>query len=104
VGRARQGYEVEKGVYALFTKEELAKIEGDEAAGAIEIVEFVDPAAIDLAYIDKSYWVGPVARARAASAPPRDLEKVGRVRSPRRGSARERARDLRPRGRSSRWR
>jgi DNA end-binding protein Ku len=54
-----KGYEVEKGVYALFTKEELAKIDGDEAAGAIEIVEFVDPLAIDLSYIDKSYWVGP---------------------------------------------
>jgi len=54
-----KGYEVEKGVYALFSKEELAKIEGDDAAGAIEIVEFVDPLDIDLAYIDKSYWVGP---------------------------------------------
>jgi DNA end-binding protein Ku len=46
-------------VYALFTKEELAKLEGDETAGAIEIVEFVDPIGIDLAYSDKSYWVGP---------------------------------------------
>jgi DNA end-binding protein Ku len=58
-GELGKGYEVEKGVYALFTKEELAKLEGDETAGAIEIVEFVDPASIDLAYIDKSYWVGP---------------------------------------------
>ena len=54
-----KGYEVEKGVYALFSKEELAKLEGDEAAGAIEIVEFVDPLAIDLSYVDKTYWVGP---------------------------------------------
>jgi DNA end-binding protein Ku len=54
-----KGYEVEKGVYALFTKEELAKIDGDEAGGAIEIVEFVDPLSIDLAYVDKTYWVGP---------------------------------------------
>ncbi|MGO8995190.1 MAG: Ku protein [Polyangiaceae bacterium] len=58
-GELGKGYEVEKGVYALFSKEELAKLEGDETAGAIEIVEFVDPVSIDLAYIDKSYWVGP---------------------------------------------
>jgi DNA end-binding protein Ku len=58
-GELGKGYEVEKGVYALFTKEELAKLEGDETSGAIEIVEFVDPVSIDLAYIDKSYWVGP---------------------------------------------
>jgi len=54
-----KGYEVGKGEYALFTKEELAKLEGDEAAGAIEIVEFVDPLDVDLAYVEKSYWVGP---------------------------------------------
>jgi DNA end-binding protein Ku len=58
-GELGKGYEVEKGVYALFSKEELAKLDGDETAGAIEIVEFVDPVSIDLAYIDKSYWVGP---------------------------------------------
>ena len=29
-----KGYEVSKGEYALFTKEELAKLEGDETAGA----------------------------------------------------------------------
>jgi DNA end-binding protein Ku len=58
-GELGKGYEVEKGVYALFTKEELAKLDGDETAGAIEIVEFVDPGAVDLVYIDKSYWVGP---------------------------------------------
>jgi DNA end-binding protein Ku len=58
-GELGKGYEIEKGVYALFTKEELAKLEGDETAGAIEIVEFVDPAAVDLVFIDKSYFVGP---------------------------------------------
>jgi len=58
-GEIGKGYEVEKGVYALFTKEELAKIDGDEAAGAIEIVEFVDPLAIDFSYIEKTYWIGP---------------------------------------------
>jgi DNA end-binding protein Ku len=54
-----KGYEVGKGEYALFTKEELAKIEGEDSTGAIEIVEFVDPLDVDLAYVEKSYWVGP---------------------------------------------
>jgi DNA end-binding protein Ku len=54
-----KGYEVAKGEYALFTKEELAKLDGDDTGGSIEIVEFVDPLEVDLAYIEKSYWVGP---------------------------------------------
>jgi DNA end-binding protein Ku len=54
-----KGYEVAKNEYALFTKEELQKLDGDDSGGAIEIVEFVDPLAVDLAYIEKSYWVGP---------------------------------------------
>jgi DNA end-binding protein Ku len=54
-----KGYEVAKNEYALFTKEELAKLDGDESGGAIEIVEFVDPLEVDLAYVEKSYWIGP---------------------------------------------
>ncbi|HTQ43708.1 MAG TPA: Ku protein [Polyangiaceae bacterium] len=54
-----KGYEVSKGEYALFTKEELAKIEGEDEGGTIEIVEFVDPLEVDLAYIEKSYWIAP---------------------------------------------
>lgn len=54
-----KGYEVAKGEYALFTKEELAKLDGEETTGSIEIVEFVDPLEVDLAYIEKSYWIGP---------------------------------------------
>ena len=54
-----KGYEVAKGEYALFTKEELAKLDGEDTAGSIEIVEFVDPLEVDLAYVEKSYWVGP---------------------------------------------
>src|SRR5271165_34757 len=54
-----KGYEIAKGEYALFTKEELAKLDGDETGGTIEIVEFVDPLEVDLAYVEKSYWVGP---------------------------------------------
>src|SRR5580700_2891587 len=54
-----KGYEVAKGEYTLFTKEELAKLDGDDSTGTIEIVEFVDPLEVDLAYVEKSYWVGP---------------------------------------------
>jgi len=54
-----KGYEVSRGEYALFSKEELDKIEGADAAGGIDIAEFIDPSEVDLAYIDKSYWVGP---------------------------------------------
>jgi DNA end-binding protein Ku len=54
-----KGYEVAKGEYALFTKEELAKLDGDDGQGTIEIVEFVNPLDVDLAYIEKSYWIGP---------------------------------------------
>jgi DNA end-binding protein Ku len=54
-----KGYEVSKGEYALFSKEELAKLDGDDMGGTVEIVEFVDPLEVDLAYVEKSYWVGP---------------------------------------------
>jgi DNA end-binding protein Ku len=54
-----KGYEVSKGEYVLFTPEELAKLDGDDAADSIEIVAFVDPDEVDLAYIERSYWVGP---------------------------------------------
>lgn len=54
-----KGYEVTKGEYALFTKEELKKLDGDDTSGGIEIVEFIDPKDVDLVYIGKSYWVGP---------------------------------------------
>jgi DNA end-binding protein Ku len=54
-----KGYEVAKNEYALFTKEELANLDGDESGGSIEIVEFVDPLEVDLAYVEKSYWIGP---------------------------------------------
>jgi DNA end-binding protein Ku len=57
-----KGYEVQKGEYALFTKEELAKLDGDETGGTIEIVEFVDPLEVDLAYVERSYWVGPASK------------------------------------------
>lgn len=57
-----KGYEVSKGQYALFTKEELTELEGEDAAGGVDIVEFVSPTEIDAAYFEKSYWVGPSGR------------------------------------------
>lgn len=57
-----KGYEIGKGQYALFTKEELAEIEGDDGAGGIDIAEFIDPEEVDTAYFEKSYWVGPAGK------------------------------------------
>jgi DNA end-binding protein Ku len=57
-----KGYEVSKGEYALFTKEELAKLDGNEDGGVIEIASFIDPLEVDLAYVEKSYWVGPASK------------------------------------------
>ncbi len=54
-----KGYEVSKGQFALFSKEELAQLDGDDAAGAIEIAQFVEPSEIDPALVEKSYWIGP---------------------------------------------
>lgn len=55
-----KGYEVSKDKYALFTKEELAQIDGgEETKGSIEIVQFVDPNEIDSALLDKNYWIAP---------------------------------------------
>jgi len=55
-----KGHEIEKGKYVLFTKEELAALDGgEEDKGLIEIVQFIDPKEIDGSYIDKSYWIGP---------------------------------------------
>ncbi|MCL2447499.1 MAG: Ku protein [Polyangiaceae bacterium] len=55
-----KGYQVSKGEYVLFTPEELAKLDDDDGASStVEIVEFVDPGEVDLAYLERSYWVGP---------------------------------------------
>jgi DNA end-binding protein Ku len=54
-----KGYEVSKDHYALFTKEELAKLDDEGADSLIEIVQFIDPDEIDLARIDRSYWIAP---------------------------------------------
>ena len=75
-----KGYEVSKGQYALFTKEELAKLEGDEGASGIDIAEFIDVGSVDLAYFEKSYWVGPAGKSsRGFSLLKRTLEETGKV-------------------------
>jgi DNA end-binding protein Ku len=75
-----KGYEVEKGEYARFAKEELAEASEDEERGIAEIVEFVDPLEVDLAFIDKSYWVAPSGKnARSYLLLRAVLEKTGKV-------------------------
>jgi DNA end-binding protein Ku len=75
-----KGYEVSKGEYALFSKEELANIEEGEGAGGIDIAEFIELKFVDLAYIEKSYWVGPGGKSAHSYALLRTvLEQSGRV-------------------------
>lgn len=75
-----KGYEVSKGQYALFTKEELAKLEGDEGASGIDIAEFVELSAIDISYFEKSYWVGPAGKSsRGFMLLKKTLEETGKV-------------------------
>lgn len=75
-----KAYEVSKGEYARFSKEELALAEDDETKGIIEIVEFVEPAEVDLAFIEKSYWIGPSGKSAHSFALLRTvLENTGRV-------------------------
>jgi DNA end-binding protein Ku len=75
-----KGYEVSKGQYALFTKEELEELEGEEAASGIDIAEFVGPNEVDLALVEKSYWVGPAGRSTKGYELLREvLEGSGRV-------------------------
>ncbi|GAC1558497.1 MAG: Ku protein [Polyangiales bacterium] len=57
-----KGYEVSKGRYAKFSKKELESLEDEGEASGIDIAEFVDPGQVDLAYIEKSYWVGPAGK------------------------------------------
>ncbi|GAC1585123.1 MAG: Ku protein [Polyangiales bacterium] len=75
-----KGYEVSKGKYALFSKEELSKLEDEESAQGIDIAEFVDRSEVDLAYIQTSYWVAPSGKtARAYQLLREALEKTGKA-------------------------
>jgi len=53
-----KGYEYAKDQYVQFDNDELKKLEG-ERTSALDIVEFVPLATVDLMYIEKSYYLGP---------------------------------------------
>jgi len=53
-----KGYEYAKGQYVQFTEEELKALEA-ERGGSIEITEFVPVTSVDLAQVEKSYYLGP---------------------------------------------
>ena len=56
--RIVRGYEIEKGKYVVFTKEELDAI-GKALAGTVDVVQFVDQEEIDPIYFKKSYYLAP---------------------------------------------
>jgi DNA end-binding protein Ku len=53
-----KGYEYAKSQYVQFTEEELKAME-TERGGSIEITEFVPVSSVDLAQVEKSYYLGP---------------------------------------------
>lgn len=53
-----RGYEIEKGRYVVFTKEELDNI-GKGLAGTVDVVQFVGQEEIDPIYFKKSYYLAP---------------------------------------------
>ncbi len=75
-----KGYQVSKGKYAVFSKEELAELEDEESAQGIDIAEFVDPGDVDMAFIEKTYWVGPAGKTTRSYQLLRDaMEKSGKI-------------------------
>jgi DNA end-binding protein Ku len=54
-----RGREVGHDEYVVLTSAELAEAEGTNRPGSIDVVEFVSLSEIDLAYLQKSYWVAP---------------------------------------------
>ena len=52
------GYEVRKGRYVTFDKEELEELK-PESTRAIEVTDFVDLEAVDPIYYERTYWLGP---------------------------------------------
>ncbi|MEO6318361.1 MAG: Ku protein [Acidimicrobiales bacterium] len=52
------GFEVRKGTYVTFDKDELAELK-PESTRAIEVTDFVDLAAVDPIYYERTYWLGP---------------------------------------------
>jgi len=75
-----KAYEGAKGQYAHFSKEELTEAADETTKGVIEIVEFIEPDEVDLAFIENSYWVGPSGKTAHSFALLRTvLEKTKRV-------------------------
>jgi len=74
-----KGYEVAKDQYALFTPEELKALDEDaNDKGVIDIIQTIEPAEVDLALVDKSYWIGPGAkRARGYELLRQTLDETG---------------------------
>ena len=52
------GFEVQKGRYVTFDKEELEELK-PESTKAIEVTDFVDLEAVDPIYYERTYWLGP---------------------------------------------
>lgn len=53
-----KGYEITKGEFVVFSKEEVAALEA-ERDKTLKIEEFVPLATVDFIYVEKSYYVGP---------------------------------------------
>jgi DNA end-binding protein Ku len=53
-----KGYEVQKGQYVLFTKDELKALE-EKGTGTIDIREFAKQDEIDRRFVDRTYFLGP---------------------------------------------
>ena len=53
-----RGYEIEKGKYVVFTKEELSNI-GKALSGTVDVVQFVSQEEIDPIFFKKSYYLAP---------------------------------------------
>ena len=54
----RMGFEVSKGTYVTFEKDELRELK-PESTRAIEITDFVDLDEIDPIYYERTYWLAP---------------------------------------------
>ncbi len=57
-----RGYDVSRGQYALFSKEDLLELEAAYETRGIEIVELVDVATVDPSRFVRSYWVNAAGR------------------------------------------
>ncbi|MBT8216160.1 MAG: Ku protein [Acidimicrobiia bacterium] len=53
-----RGYEIEKGKYVVFTKEELSNI-GKALSGTVDVIQFVSQEEIDPIFFKKSYYLAP---------------------------------------------